>query len=662
MKQLGLITVATATPEVRIAHPEANRKNIEELAQKAYEQEVNILVFPELSLTGATCGDLFFQPFLLKNALEQCNQLAADSLNWPGLLLFVGLPISYKNRIYNCAAAIKDGTVLALIPQTFLADSGKQRYFTSGKNLPQDTCPLIQIGMQAVPLGQCLIDFSLGETSVPVGAEIGSDLWSPIPPCTRLACEGAQVIVNLAADPEIIGSSKYRRDFVVQQSARLNTAYLYAGAASSESTTDSVFSGHSLIAENGQLLAEQSPFSGSDVALLLTVIDLELLANSRQHNFTFAQIPQQDSLPVIPAGKTLNSTRSQHALRPLNPLPFIPQDKKERDRLCREVLAIQAHGLARRLKHIHSRACVIGISGGLDSTLALLAIREAYRLNHWPLDQIVGVTMPGFGTTDHTYTNAMLLMQEMGLTIREISIRESVTQHLKDIEHPLDQHDITYENSQARERTQILMDIANQMGGLVIGTGDLSELCLGWCTYNGDQMSMYGINAGVPKTLLRHIVQYVAEHEENPTIAKVLESIVETPISPELLPPKENGLIAQHTEDSTGPYELHDFFIYHSLKHHYSPEKIYALAVRAFSYDGLDSSETNKQLSHGYYDAPTILKWLRTFYRRFIQQQFKRSAMPDGPKIGSIGLSPREDLKMPSDAETALWLDILDKI
>ncbi|MGI6546624.1 MAG: NAD(+) synthase [Fastidiosipilaceae bacterium] len=661
MKQFGYVLVGTAVSRIRIANPNANRLHIESLAQNAFDKDVTILVFPELSLTGSTCGDLFFQRQLLRSAWQNCVSLAKRSADWPGMLIFVGLPVLYREHVFNCAAAIKDGQVLALIPKTYIPNTQERyerRWFTSGTAINQVDPAFTQIDERPVPFGQTLIELSNGAETIVVGAEVGEDLWGPAPISNRLALEGAQLIVNLSAEGELVGKSNYRRELVSQQSARLDCAYLYAGAGSDESTTDMVYGGHSLIAENGDVLAERKPFAKDSDELTLAVVDTDLLSNQRRQNSGFAQEwSDGPRLPVIQAGETAEPRRSLISLREIDPHPFIQTQKDDRDRQCAEVLAIQAHGLSRRLRHIHSTKSVIGVSGGLDSTLALLATREAYRINQWPMEEIIGVTMPGFGTTDRTYTNALNLMQELGVTIREISISSAVRQHFIDIGHDIGKKDITYENSQARERTQILMDIANQLNGLVIGTGDLSELALGWCTYNGDQMSMYGLNGSVPKTLIRHIVNYVAENESNPRTARLLMDILDTPISPELLPPDEKGEISQHTESSTGPYELHDFFIFNSLKYGYTPQKIYALASRAFSVPPKPGA-----VERTYYDDETILKWLRAYYRRFFNQQFKRSAMPDGPKVGSVSLSPRTDWRMPSDADSELWLKSLEEL
>lgn len=657
----AFLRVATATPRTVVADPAHNLREIKALAEAAHKAGVQILVFPELSLSAYTAADLLTQDQLIRGLEAALGDLAVASEAWPSLLLAVGSPLEHNYRLYDAAILIQGGRVLAAIPKTHLENTGEaqeSRWFSTlsphtGTSCGIDRTVTVEIAGQAVPLGRQIVDVSVDSLHLSIGVEIGSEHHAPIPPSSELALAGAMLILNTAASSEQVTKPAYRRLSLQAQSAATNTAYIYANAGPGESTTDLVYSGHSLILENGEILAETEPFTDGAASLNMADIDLVRLAASRKQNTAFrtGQV-EAERFTHITAPVALESVPWTNLERKLSPHPFVPEDPKQLADHCREIYQIQAQGLAKRMRHTNSKYAVIGISGGLDSTLALLVITEAYKLLGLPMANIVAVTMPGFGTTDHTYKNALALMECYGVTIREISIREPVLQHFRDIGHDPELHDITYENSQARERTQILMDIANQVGGLVIGTGDLSELALGWCTYNGDHMSMYDVNASVPKTLIRPLIAWQAVEiaaRGGQMLADILASIVATPISPELLPPDKDGQIAQHTEASTGPYELHDFFLYYFMRHGADPVRLYRLAVHAFR-------------ESGRYSDAQILKWLRVFIRRFINQQFKRSAMPDGPKVGSVALSPRGDWRMPSDASAAAWLSALDSL
>ncbi|MDD4367379.1 MAG: NAD(+) synthase, partial [Oscillospiraceae bacterium] len=618
----GFLSVATASPSLKVADPGFNQAVISELARTAARQGVALLLLPELCLTAYTAGDLFFQQTLLDQAEAALQELARQSKDWGSLVLVAGLPLRHAQRLFNCACVIQAGQILAAVPKRQLPNSWEfyeNRWFTSGEVLDGHTAT-ITLGEHTVPLGQQLLALPLtAEDPLLIGIEICEDLWVPQPPSAELALRGARLILNPSASNELVGKSSYRRQLVQQQSGRLNAAYLYADAGPDESTTDLVFAGHSLIAENGRLLAETPLFAQNGPALQIAQLDLRHLAAERWHNKGFAnQSAGLAPLPVVRLPQPGRCVSWAKLTRQLPPQPFVPADPLTLDERCREIFAIQAAGLAKRLRHTGARHAVIGISGGLDSTLALLVCCQAYTLLDWPLSDILGVTMPGFGTTALTHSNATRLMESLGVSVREISISAAVRQHFQDIGHDPARQDITYENSQARERTQILMDLANQVGGLVIGTGDLSELALGWCTYNADQISMYNVNVSIPKTLVKHLVNWRARQAEaagQTETCRLLDSILATPISPELLPPDENGQIAQHTEATTGPYELHDFFLYYMLRFGDSPEQVFHLACQAFR----DRPE---------YPPAVILKWLKNFYRRFFSQQFKRSCMP----------------------------------
>ena len=611
--------------------------------RQASDKGVQIIAFPEMSVTAYTCLDLFAQQTLLKNAEQALLKLVSDTADL-NILTIAGTPLVTENRLINAAIAFQAGKILGVVPKTYIPnykEFQEQRWFTSATELRDKT---VSIGDRTYPLGSHLL-FTAGQ--VKVGIEICEDLWVPVPPSSLLAMEGANILVNISASNELIGKHHYLRSLICQQSARCMAGYVYASAGFGESSTDLVFAGNGIIAENGTLL-EESPRFTMQEQLVISEIDIENLQNDRQINTSFmhgASTLLGGETITIPFALSENS--GQPVLtRSVDPHPFTPSGDALKER-CEEIFQIQVAGLAKRIVHTHSRTAVVGISGGLDSTLALLVTVMTFDALNIPRNQILGITMPGFGTTDRTYTNACDLIRSLGVTLKEISIKDACLQHFKDISHNPSVHDVTYENSQARERTQILMDVANQENGLVIGTGDLSELALGWATYNGDHMSMYGVNGSIPKTLVRYLVEWVAHNRVDEASRATLLDIVDTPISPELIPADENGNIKQKTEDLVGPYELHDFFLYHFLRFGSSPAKIYFLAQQAFG---------------GSYDKETIRKWLHTFFRRFFQQQFKRSCLPDGPKVGSVSLSPRGDWRMPSDAMATLWLKEIDEL
>lgn len=634
----GFIKVAAGTPKIRVADCRYNAEQIFTMMREADKQGVKVLCLPELCLTGYTCGDLFLQDTLLCGAEEGLQTILEATRNLD-MVTVLGLPVRCKwdNKLYNCAAVIQSGEILGLVPKTYLPNYGEfyeQRWFASGAGVETsvDLCGET-VDMDAAGLFAC--------EKVPnlvLGVEICEDLWATEPPSARLARGGATVILNLSASNELVGKSGYRRNLVVGQSGRLVCGYVYADAGEGESTTDLVFTGHNMIAENGALLAERRFATG----LTISEIDVDRLAYERRRMTTFNGQRQADlwrasfSLP-------LEETRLTRAV---SPAPFVPADAEDRAERCNEILKIAALGLKKRLEHTGARTAVVGLSGGLDSTLAILITSVAMRLMDRPASDMIAVTMPCFGTTERTRDNAVELAERLGATLRRIDIGAAVRQHFKDIGQSMDDHDVTFENSQARERTQVLMDVANQCGGLVVGTGDLSELALGWATYNGDHMSMYSVNASIPKTLVRRLVSYVAgdKAEEDEALSHVLSDILDTPVSPELLPAIE-GQIAQKTEDLVGPYELHDFFLYYAIRWAFPPRKVLRLAEHAFGRT---------------YPRAVVLQWLRTFYRRFFAQQFKRSCLPDGPKVGSVSLSPRGDWRMPSDAVAALWLEELE--
>lgn len=632
----GFIKVAAATPDIRVADVDYNKGQIIKQMDEAADAGAKIIVFPELCITGYTCSDLFLQDILLNSAKKALVEIAEYTKNLDALV-FVGVPIAVGGELYNVAAALNHGNILGFTTKSFLPNYGEfyeMRQFRPGPKKAEK----ILFGGKEIPFGPQLLFVEKQMTNLIVSAEICEDVWSPVPPSIEAAREGATVIVNCSASDETIGKASYREALISGQSARLISGYIYANAGEGESTTDLVFGGHNLIAENGTILAEAKRFSNG---IIYTEFDVQKIANERRKNTTFTET-QEHVLPRIPFGLEQTETI---LTRTFPSRPFVPRDDQERAKRCEEILTIQAMGLKKRLAHTHAKSAVVGISGGLDSTLALLVTAKAFDALGLERSGITAVTMPCFGTTDRTYQNACKMSLKVGATLREVRIGDAVMQHFKDIGHDPQDHSVTYENSQARERTQVLMDIANQTGGLVIGTGDMSELALGWATYNGDHMSMYGVNASVPKTLVRHLVHYFADTCEDSSLKEVLYDVLDTPVSPELLPPKD-GEIAQKTEDLVGPYELHDFFLYYFLRMGYEPEKIYRIAKLSFA---------------GEYDDETIYKWLRTFCWRFFSQQFKRSCLPDGPKVGTVALSPRGDWRMPSDACVALWIQNLEK-
>ena len=638
----GFVKIATAVPEVRVGDPKWNVGQIESLVIQAEGRGVEVICLPELSLTGYSCGDLFGQQLLLEEAEMALIHLMNFSRSLD-IISIVGLPVAFRGLLLNCAAVIQKGRILGLVPKTFLPNYKEfyeRRWFAGSAELPADAT--VWLCGQQVSLSPRML---FRTPTCCFGVELCEDLWAPIPPSSELALGGAEIIFNLSADDDVVGKLSYLRQLLSQQSARCIAGYAYAAAGFGESTQDVVYSGKAFILENGAILAEGRPHSIVP-QLVEAEVDVERLRTARRTNTTFGMSEgmlvrrQTEAWHVVDTA--LISTREFELSRSINPLPFVPQGP-ELDERCEEIFAIQTEGLARRLRHIGTKTAVIGISGGLDSTLALLVTVRAFDLLGLERRGIVGITMPGFGTSDRTYNNACDLMHELGITSQEISIAKAVGQHFEDIGHDAAQHDVTYENAQARERTQILMDVANQLGGIVIGTGDLSELALGWCTYNGDHMSMYAVNAGVPKTLVKHLVRWAATHPGGGEggEAQTLLDIVDTPISPELIPTDERGDIQQKTEDLVGPYELHDFFIYNALRWGFRPSKVYFLACRAFA---------------GRYRADELKHWLSNFYRRFFAQQFKRSCLPDGPKVGSVSLSPRGDWRMPSDASREAWM------
>lgn len=618
----GMFRVASASLKLKVANPSYNKEEIKKVIDKAVEEDVRLLVTPELSITGYTCADLFFTRTLLDSADKALLELAEYTKD-KNICVIVGAPYIYKNKLLNCAYTLFDGKVQMITPKQNIANYNEfyeKRWFISGRNV-DEFWNKFDCSMSSY-IQLC--------DDVTIGIELCEDLWVTNPPSSKLATDGANIIVNLSASDEYVSKAQYRRDLIANQSARCICGYVYAGASVYESTTDLVFSGATVIAENGAVIAEGKRFQRENV-LTIADIDVEKLNTLRQKNMSFENTDDNSYFNDEPF---INNENNDLKYRFADPHPFVPGDKSQVRERCEEIFAIQSAGLAKRLQHVGSSGAVVGISGGLDSTLALLVCCEAMKLLGRPNSDILGVTMPGFGTTDRTYHNAVDLMKSLGVTIKEISIKDACIQHMKDIEHDPDIKDITYENTQARERTQILFDIANKHGKLLVGTGDLSELAMGWCTYNGDHMSMYGVNASVPKTLVRYLVEYVADISEDKTAA-ILRDVLDTPVSPELLPPDENGKIAQKTEENIGPYELHDFFLYNFVRFGFTKEKLQKLAEKAFD---------------GRYGSEEISKWLTVFLKRFFISQFKRSCIPDSPKVGSVSLSPRGDWRMPSDA------------
>ena len=625
----GFITVATATPQVAVADCEANAQAILACINEMAAAHAKVMVLPELCITGYTCSDLFWQTKLLDEA-EAALSVIAEGSRQVDALIAVGMPLRVAGKLLNVAAILCRGKLLGFVPKVNLPAYNE---FYETRHFMSADMGTVQFGGEEIPVGTNLLFSCENVVDLCVAAEICEDLWVPNPPSVQHALAGASVICNLSASDEMVGKGSYRRDLVAGQSARLVCAYLYATAGEGESTTDLVFGGQNLIAENGTVLAESATFENE---INVATIDVQRLASERRRMSTF---PAAESKEYREISFALAEEETKLA-RFFDADPFVPSNADQLSDRCEEILNIQALGLKKRLAHTHAKSAVVGISGGLDSTLALLVTARAFDMLGLPRKGIVAVTMPGFGTTDRTYNNAVAMIKSLGATFKEVPIAKAVMQHFADIDHDASIHDVTYENSQARERTQILMDIANQANGFVIGTGDLSELALGWATYNGDHMSMYAVNASVPKTLVRHLVRHYADTSADEVLAGVLYDVLDTPVSPELLPP-EDGAISQKTEDLVGPYELHDFFLYQMLRMCFPPAKIYRVAKEAFA---------------GRYSNETILKWLRTFYWRFFSQQFKRSCLPDGPKVGSVAVSPRGDLRMPSDACVSAWI------
>ena len=633
----GFIKAAAMTPKIRVADPAYNAEEICKGIEEACTNGAKIIVFPELCLTGYTCGDLFLQERLLAQAKEALRKVA-DATQGSDALVFVGLPLEKDSKLYNVAAVLQNGEVLAFIPKKHIpsyAEFYETRHFTAGNEVPESCF----YEGEEIPFGTNIlfeVDVISGLT---VGCEICEDIWAPLSPGTLHALAGATVLVNLSASNETVGKDAYRELLVKSSSARQIAGYVYSSAGEGESTQDLVFGGHNMIAENGTILVQAKRFVPENI---YADLDIHRLCHERRRMSTYVPRRSEQYL-IVP----VHMEEEETALtRTFGAKPFVPSDQEERERRCEEILSIQSYGLKKRYEHTGCQSAVIGVSGGLDSTLALLVTVRAFDMLGLQRAQITAVTMPCFGTTDRTYDNACKLAKTLGATLSEVDIREAVTVHFRDIGQNIDDHDVTYENGQARERTQILMDIANRMGGMVIGTGDMSELALGWATYNGDHMSMYGVNAGVPKTLVRHLVQYYADTCGDEELKKTLLDVLDTPVSPELLPPVD-GVISQRTEDLVGPYELHDFFLYYMLRCGFEPAKIYRIACESF---------------RNIYDKDVILKWLKTFYKRFFAQQFKRSCLPDGPKVGSVAVSPRGDLRMPSDACADIWLKQVEEL
>jgi len=633
----GYIRVAAAVPEVQVADCAYNVQKMLELAKDGEQKEVQVMVFPELSITAYTCGDLFYNTVLLDAAEDGLSQLLRQTAQ-SGMTVIAGLPVRLDNQLFNCGVVIQGGRVLAAVPKSYLPNYGEfyeKRWFSPAHMAVSRVVELC--GQRDIPFGPNIL---LRSGQVCIGVEICQDLWVPVPPSSFHCMQGANLIFNLSASNEIIGKHEYRRELIRQQSARCVTGYIYTSSGVGESTTDLVFSGHAVVAENGSVLAESQRFSQQG-QLLVGDIDISLLTADRKRTSGFMELPlqgwgKQEYRAVV---FDLKPCSTQAQMRAFNPHPFVPSAGADRDQRCEEIFTIQSTGLAKRMRHTGLTKAVIGVSGGLDSTLALLVTVRAADDLGVGRDSVTGVTMPGFGTTGRTYNNAVNLMKALGVTVMEVDIKAACLQHFQDIGHDPEIHNVTYENAQARERTQILMDMANQQNALVVGTGDLSELALGWTTYNGDHMSMYGVNGGVPKTLVRYLVKWAAGQYEGGDVAKILRDILDTPVSPELLP-TDGQKVVQETENIVGPYELHDFFLYYLVRFGFSPGKIIYMAERAFA---------------GQYDRETILRWLELFHNRFFTQQFKRSCLPDGPKVGSINLSPRGDWRMPSDASCALW-------
>ena len=643
---LDFMRLGCAVPEVKVGDVPANTRHICTYMEKADKAGCDLVLFPELSLTGYTIGDLIFQEALQKASLDGLSQIVKASAAHPALTAVVGLSLCITGQAYNCGAVVGRGKLWGIVPKTFLPNYGEfyeRRWFASSQDLPVKEVSIDGLG--TIPVGRDLL-FTLGDGTI-LGVEVCEDLWAPMPPSTMMRLNGAEVIVNLSASNALVGKRTYRQNLVTHQSAVCSCVYALCSSGYTESTQDLVMSGHSLVAQDGKLLSENKDLIATDY-LLVQDVDLGTVRSRRRHNTSIRDAisiySQIEPMRRIDCG--CPSLRSDGTLYQFEKMPFVPEDPQARAERCEEIFQIQVAGLKQRLATIGTGA-VLGISGGLDSTLALLVAVQAMKELGRPATDVYGVTLPCFGTSDRTYRNAWELMEKLGITTKEVSIKNAVTGHFADIGHDMSIHNGTYENAQARERTQILMDYASVVGGIVIGTGDLSELALGWCTYNGDHMSMYSVNASVPKTLIGHLILHIAQKEGFTQAAEVLNDIVDTPISPELLPPDEKGNISQQTEDLVGPYALHDFFLYYTVRLGYSPAKIYTLACRAYE---------------GQYDSATVKKWLTVFYRRFFSQQFKRNCLPDGVKVGSVSLSPRGDWRMPSDATAKVWLAELETL
>lgn len=631
-KKFGYVRVAAAVTEIKVANVEFNVQNIINEIKKVEQEGAQVVVFPELSLTGYTCGDLFKQDFLQRKSLEGLNTIVSETANLD-IISIVGLPLRLGNKLYNCAAVINKGNVIGIVPKTYINDSSEEnRWFSSIDKLKET---IININGKDVVVGNDLIFRDINDNSMSFGIEVGEDLLNLNNPSIDLALGGATMIFNLSASNELIGKYEYRKELLKVTSNKLVSAYIYSSSGINESTTDLLYSGYAGIYEKGKLLVENERFN-FESNYIIQDVDIQRLINNR-NNELFGNTDKEFRYVDIDI-KDINN----RILRKYDIYPFVANDLDKRESRSSEIVNMLVCGLARRLKHIGTNKCVMGISGGLDSTLAFLVVMETYKKLGISNDNFIGVTMPGFGTSGRTYNNAINLMKSFGVTMREVSIKEASLQHFKDIGLNSNDRSVTYENTQARERTQILMDIANMEGGLVIGTGDLSELILGWCTYNGDHMSMYSVNGNIPKTLVRHLVSYFGDNENNEECKKTIKDILDTPISPELLPPTKDGNIAQQTESVVGPYVLHDFFLYHFMRYGASPEKIKYLALQVF---------------YGMYDEETIIKWLKFFLKRFFNQQFKRSCLPDGVKVGTVGVSPRGDLRLPSDADSSIWIN-----
>jgi NAD+ synthase (glutamine-hydrolysing) len=641
--EYGFVRIASVSPKIKISDVEFNHKMIIEAVENCESQQCSFVLFPELSITGYTCGDLFYQQILIKSALVTLQNIA-DFTKKSNMVIIVGSPIENNGKLFNSAVVINSGKILGIVPKTFLCNTSEyyeERWFSSENDRISDN---IQINGEMIPFGTDLIFLVSGKTNFKFGLEICEDLWAVKPPSLDLAQAGASIIFNLSASNEYFGKNQFRKDLVKNHSAKTISAYIYSSSGVWESVSDTIFSGACLIAENGRMLSETERFSFS-TEICMSDIDIDYLLNERLKNNSYGFSKPSKSFREIQV--KIKSNESDKLLRKISKSPFVPIDESEKSNVCNEITKIQASALARRLLHINAKSTIIGISGGLDSTLALLSTIYAYKLINYDIKNIIAVTMPGLGTSDRTKNNSVELAKLIGITLKEIDIKDFTFNHFKDIGHNPEKLDVTFENAQARIRTLILMDLANEFKGIVVGTGDLSELALGWCTYNGDHMSMYGINAGIPKTLVKYLIAWYAEVQFSGEISKVLKDIIDTPISPELLPLSDQGLILQSTENSIGPYILHDFFLFYAIRYNFSPRKVFLLSRIAFGKE---------------FDADEIVSWMRIFYKRFFENQFKRNAIPDGIKVGTVSLSPRADFRMPSEASMNLWMDEIEKL